>query len=200
MVVLDPVVGGIGQFDLLGPEGDGDLGAMLREVTALMGIGRVGGDAHGQLQSPLDVNIGGRLVQVAEDAFCLGRVFVVDVVADRGSRSEGTLGQRPQSSPCALLGEVGPLDAQGRQLVRGQGEQFGELLGPGRLEAVCGSIVDLQEGHLGLAGLALLGGRLADFLDDLREGAADSRRFAPLSSCRQRSCRLASSNRSCWQA
>src|SRR6516164_1263172 len=83
------------------------------------------------------------------------------------SRSEGT------------LGEVGPLDAQGWEMVWGQGEPLGELLVPGCRGAASRHILDLQECHLGLTRLALLGGRLENFLDHFREGAAEFKPFGP---------------------
>ena len=72
--------------------------------------------------------------------------------------------------------------------------------GPAVCGAVGGHILDLQERHLGLAGLALLGGRVEDFLDDLGEGAADLEPFRPGLQLSAELLRLASSNGSCWQA
>ena len=50
-----------------------------------MGIGRVGDMLHGSSNPLLDAHIGGRLVQEPKNVFCLGRVFVVDVVASLSS-------------------------------------------------------------------------------------------------------------------
>jgi hypothetical protein len=84
VVVLDRVGASLGELDLAGQEGEGDLGAMLLEVTPLMGIGRVGGMAHGQLQPEFDVDIRGLLLQVAEDKFFLVRGGIVDMISYLG--------------------------------------------------------------------------------------------------------------------
>ncbi len=178
-VVLDHVVAGIGQLDLLGPERHGNFGTMRLEVQALMSIGRRRGGAHGQLQSQLDVDIRGLLVEVAEHAFCVWWILGIAVVADLGVEIGGDLGAAAPQLSLRALSEMGPPDAQGRKLVWGQGEPRGESLGVGRLSAVRGSILDLQERRGGLMGLALFGRRLQDFLDHLGEGAADLQPFGP---------------------
>jgi hypothetical protein len=83
----------------------------------------------------------------------------------------------PPQLSLRALGEVGPFDAQGWELVLGQGKQIGEVLGPGGLGAVGGQILDVLERHFGFAGLALLGARLADFLNHFREGAEELEPF-----------------------
>jgi hypothetical protein len=113
-VVLDPVVGGIRQLDRLGPKREGDLGAMHLEVAALMGIGRVHGGAHGQLHPELDGNLRGLLLEVAETPFFLVQLLAVDVIADPGFEIRGDLGAAVPDLSLRALGQVGPLDAQGR--------------------------------------------------------------------------------------
>jgi hypothetical protein len=179
VVVLDHVVARIGELDLLGQAREGDLGAMRLEVTALMDIGRVRGRSHEELQAELDRNIGGLVLQEAKDAFCVLRVLVVDVVSSLGFEIGGALGAAAPQLPRRALGEVGPLAAQGRELVWGQGEPLGELLGPGRRGTVSGQRLDVQERHFGLTRRALLGGRLEDLLDHLGEGAAECEPFGP---------------------
>ena len=76
VVILDQVVAGIGQLDLLGAERDGDLRTMLLELTSLSGIGRIRGVADGQLQAEVYLNIRGLLLQVAEDPFFLVRILL----------------------------------------------------------------------------------------------------------------------------
>jgi len=119
LVVLHHVVARVGELDLLGPEGDGDLGTMLQEVTALRDMGRVRGGAYGQLQPQLDGKIRGLLLQGAEDPFFLLRVFIVDVIADPGLEIGGDLGAAPPQLSLGALGEMGPLEAQGWELIGG---------------------------------------------------------------------------------
>jgi hypothetical protein len=54
------------------------------QVVTLISIGRIGGVAQGQFQTEVAVEIGGFEMHVAKDRFFLGRVFVVDVIADLG--------------------------------------------------------------------------------------------------------------------
>jgi hypothetical protein len=46
LVIVDHVVAGIRQLDLLGPKRAGDLGPMLQEATPLSDMGWVGGGTH----------------------------------------------------------------------------------------------------------------------------------------------------------
>ena len=142
LVVLDHVVARIGQLDLPGQERDGDLGAMRLNVTALIGLGRVRGGAHGSRHPELHSNMGGLLLQVAEDAVFVVWILVVAVVADLGVEIGGDLGAAAPPLSLRALAEMGLLEAQGRQLVCGQGEPLGELLVPGRLGAVSGHRLD----------------------------------------------------------
>jgi hypothetical protein len=172
LVVLDRVIASICQLDLLGPERDGKLRPMGLDVAALRDIGRLRGGAHRPLQPPLEIDIRGRVVQVAEDAFFRVRLRVIEVIPYFGLQVGGDLGTAAPQLALRALGEVGPVDAQGRELVGGQGEQRGELRGASRLGTISGQIVALQERDGGLAGLALLTGGLEDRLDDLGERAA----------------------------
>jgi hypothetical protein len=114
LVVLDHVAARIGQLDLLVEERDGDLGTRFQEVAPLLGIGRVGGDAHRELQAELYLASRGFVVQVAEDAFGMGWILGVDVVSDPGLQIRGDFGATPPQLSLRALGQVGPLDAQGR--------------------------------------------------------------------------------------
>jgi hypothetical protein len=71
LVVVDHVVTGIGQLNLLGEERDGDPRTMLSEMSPLRGIGGVRGGAYGQFPAEFYMNICGLLVEVAKDAFWL---------------------------------------------------------------------------------------------------------------------------------
>ena len=102
LVVGGDIIGRIPQLDLPGPHRHGEFAAMRDELGALIGVGRIGGVAHGQFQSQVRVEIGGFEVHVAKDFLFLGR----GAWCRRGqpilaSRSEGILGQLPMSSPLA---------------------------------------------------------------------------------------------------
>jgi hypothetical protein len=177
--VPDHGVARIGELDLLGQARDGALGAMRLEVAALMDIGRGRGRAHGELQAERDRNSGSLVLQEAADAFLVLRVRVIDVVSSLGCAIGGDLGAAAPQLPLRALGEVGPLEAPGREWVWGQGEPRGELLGPGRRGMVRRQLRALQQRHLGLTRLALLGGRLEHFLDDRGAGAAECEPVGP---------------------
>ena len=179
IVVLAHVIASIRHLDLLSPEGEGELGAMRLEVAALRDIGRIRGVAHGQLSPQLNGYIRGFLLPGAEHTFGCVRLLMVDVVADLGFRIGGDFGTAAPPLALRAVGEVGPREAQGRQRLGGQGKPVGELLGAGRRGVVGGQIRPLRKCHLGLAGLALLGRGVKDFLDHLGEGAADLEPFGP---------------------
>jgi hypothetical protein len=127
--VLDRVIASIGQLDRLGPERDGKLGPLGLEVAALSAIGRIRGGARGHRQPSLDIDIRGRVVPVAEAACFLKRLLVIEAIPYGGLQVGGDLGTAAPPLALRALGAVGPLDAPGRELVRGPGEQRRELRG-----------------------------------------------------------------------
>src|SRR2546428_9681239 len=81
------------------------------EPGALMGVGRVGGGAHGQFQSQLWVEVSGCEMHVAKDFFCFGGVLGVDVDTDFGFEVRGHLGAAAHELAVWSLAEMAPRKA-----------------------------------------------------------------------------------------
>jgi hypothetical protein len=84
VVVVDGVVASSPQLDLTGATRESSLGTLRLEVAPFVDMGGVRGVSHGQLQTELDVDVGGLLLQVAKDLLLLVGGLGVEVVSHPG--------------------------------------------------------------------------------------------------------------------
>ena len=70
-VVGGNIISGVPEVDRSGYNGDSQALAVCDERVALMGIGRIGGVAKGQLQAEFTVEVRGLEMALAKDAVCL---------------------------------------------------------------------------------------------------------------------------------
>ena len=83
---------------------------MRDEPGALIGVGRVGGGAHGQFQSQFWVEGSGCEMHVAKDFFLLGGVLRVDMDTDFGLEVRGPFGAAAHELAVWPLAQMTPLD------------------------------------------------------------------------------------------
>ena len=174
MVVGGDIIGRVPQLHLPRQDRDGEGGAMVNEMGALIGVGRGGGVAQGQFQAEFPVDIGGLQVQVAKDALCLER----GPWYRRGSRPWPQGPRAPWGNSRAA--RPGGLGCRWHHVRRTAGTSSS---GSPSSVAICwrsergagpsGTSSISSRATVGSLGCALLGGGLAHLVDDVGERAGE---------------------------